>query len=60
MHYYKYIDDKGNIIQVEETTREIDTKKFENVVEITKEEYDKIIEELTPSEDEQEPQDAGE
>lgn len=57
MHYYKYLDEEGNILQLEATTRVIDTKKYTNIVEITKEEYDKIIEELTP-EDEQTQQDA--
>lgn len=60
MHYYKYIDEQGNIIQLEATTRVIDTKKYKNIIEITKEEYDEIIESLTPPEDKQEPQDAGE
>lgn len=40
MHYYKYIDDNGNVFQYEETNRIINSPM---VVEITKEEYDANI-----------------
>lgn len=40
MHYYKYIDDNGNVFQYEETNRIINSPM---VVEITKEEYDAFI-----------------
>ncbi len=52
MHYYKYLDKEGSLIQLEATTRIIDTNKNPNVVEISKEEYDELIEEMKPSEEE--------
>ena len=40
MHYYKYIDENGNVFQYEATNRIINSPM---VVEITKEEYDSFI-----------------
>lgn len=40
MHYYKYIDENGNVFQYEATNRIINSPM---VAEITKEEYDAFI-----------------
>ena len=49
MHYYKYIDENGNVFQYEVTNRIINSTM---VVEITKEEYDAFIVSLPKDENE--------
>ena len=43
MRYYKYIDENGEVTQLEATTRYIHYDRYNDVVEITEEEYNEHI-----------------
>ena len=42
MHYYKILNDAGNVTQLDATDRIIRTEHCDFIVEITKEEYEQI------------------